>query len=160
MILKIIFWLMVLAGGALVLATVFCVLRSLYRFIFLRFHYSDARQSVGEITDMDYTPPRYVSNGKTTTYHAEKNTVNIKTDQKHTEIDSDDLYQRCRIGDKVKLTYQVRYAEPRFWNGELSLDGFRLISVRCPRKQIVNFNNEKPVSRKVSYLEEISGIRK
>jgi hypothetical protein len=124
-----------------VLYATYQLLKFLYRIIFFKFSFGELKISNGKVLGMHYEASH--SNGKTTT--PEKNEVCFQTDIKETTIDSDDLYQRVRIGEGVKVQYQERYIKPRFWDGSWSLDGYRLISVTSQLKQEVSFNDKKPI---------------
>lgn len=129
---------------------VFMLLAWIAKMIFYEFSYAAAKQYKGEVIEMEYTPPRttVVSTGKTTTtqYHPEKNVVIFKTELKTTEVDSDKLYQRVRIGESVLVRSQGVYAKPRFWHGQWEYDGERLISVTSEKNQTVEFNDEQPAT--------------
>lgn len=123
----------------------FHVTNFLVRLIFFRFSFGPLSESTGKVTDMEYVPPRTTYNGKTTTTTPEKNHVYFKTDQGETSLDSDELYQRVRIGEDIQVKYQERFKKPRFWNGKWKEDGLRLISVTNKYDDTVDFNDEKPV---------------
>lgn len=122
----------------------FCILHWLFRVIVYSFHYGPVKTSKGKVTNMDYTPARTTYNGVTAVRSSEKNIVYFTTDQGSTEVDSDLLYQRVRIGESIKVTYQNRYKQSR-WDGRVSPDGMRLLSIQSRLKQVVNFNDPKPV---------------
>lgn len=79
-----------------------------------KWEYSQTKEDKGVITDMRYTPSRTTTsyNGKSTstTYHAEKNVVYIKTEKLgEFSRNSSRLYQRVRIDDEVIIKYQKRF---------------------------------------------------
>lgn len=120
------------------------------KMIFYKTYYAEMKEHKGEVIEMKYTPPRttVTSTGKTTTttHHPEKNVVIFKTDLKETEVDSDKLYQRVRIGESVLVKSQAKYIKPRYWQGEMEYDGDMLVSVTSEKNQTVQFNDEKPVT--------------
>lgn len=134
---------------------VFMFVAWLCRIIFYEFSYAPAKTYKGEVIEMEYTPPRTTTsfNGKstTTTHHPEKNVVIFKTDLKTTEVDSDKLYQRVRIGESVTVKSQPRFMKPRFWQGNWEEDGEMLVSVTSEKNQTVEFNDEEPVTYRRGY---------
>jgi len=136
--------------GVAILYFVAILIHSLYRLIFYNFYFDSVKKTDGKVVDMKYEPSRTytTTTGKTTTTHRtpEKNRVIIKTKIKTSDIDSDRLYQRCRIGDTLVVHYQERYSEPRFWLGPIKLDGHRLIKIKCPKNESVVFNDVKPTT--------------
>ncbi len=129
------------------LVVVGLVVWGLYWLICFESGYSAVKTCKGEVTDMDYTPSRTVHTGKSTIHHAEKNEVSIKSPVKETTLDSDELYQRVRIGESVTIKYQEQYLKPRFWEGSWSFSSYRLISVKSERDLEVEFNDVKPTTR-------------
>lgn len=131
---------------------VFMLLAWIARMIFYEFSYDRIKEYKGEVVEMEYTPPRTTStyNAATksmqTTHHPEKNVVIFKTELKTTEVDSDKLYQRVRIGESVLVKSQARYIRPRYWSGQWEYDGEMLVSVTSEKNQTVLFNDEEPVT--------------
>jgi hypothetical protein len=154
------FFVILLVAG-IVLFLAWLVLSWLYRVIFYRKHYGAVKTDKGEITNMKFTPERTwytttTTNGITSTHRhhePEKNYVYIKTDEWDMAIDSDRLYQRCRIEDEVKVTYQNVYLEPRFWSGKLKKYTYRINKVLCPKDKTVDFNKTKPISHEALLVE-------
>lgn len=140
-----------LVVAALVGALIFMFTVWLCRVIFYDFSYGPIKSYKGEVIEMEYTPPRTTTtfNGKftTTSTTPEKNVVQMKTELGEFEVDSDRLYQRVRIGESVTVVSQERFMKPRFWEGQWEYDGQRLLTVTSEKKQTVEFNDEKPVSR-------------
>lgn len=136
-----------LALVVIVAACLLAFLNWVYRSLFFDFSFKPIKTYVGKVLSMEYEAPKTytTSNGKTTTVHhvSEKNYVTFKTEVGETTLDSDSLYQRVRIGETVWVKSQERYIKPKFWNGEWSFDGNRLISVMSEKDQVVEFNNEK-----------------
>lgn len=123
----------------------------LYRIICYNFYFDNPRKVDGKVVDMKYEPSQTYTttdgnNVTSTHYTPEKNRVIFKTKVKTSDIDSDKLYQRCRIGDDLVVHYQDRYSEPRFWSGPIQMDGHRLIKIECPKDETVLFNDVKPTT--------------
>lgn len=133
--------------AVVLVAALFTFLNWVYRNLFFDFSFKPIKTHIGKVLNMEYEAPRTqtVFNGKTTTVHhtPEKNKVTFKTEVGETTLDSDTLYQRVRIGETVWVRSQERYIQPKFWHGEWSFDGNRLISVMSEKDQIVEFNDEK-----------------
>lgn len=133
--------------GALAIMVVLYVLYKIISYtlmrIFYSFKYSELKVIEGKITDMKYQPKRttYSGKGVVTTY-SEKNKVFFSSHLKNSVIDSDKLYQRVRIGEKIEIRYQERYTLPRFWQGSYKLHGYRLISISSVLGEKVVFNEE------------------
>lgn len=155
-------------AGLVILWLLGLLIHWLFMLIFFSFHYGEIHVLPGKVVDMDYTASytTYTTstvNGITSTtshYHPEKNEVMIEVAGTTHHIDSDKLYQRSRIGDKVKFTFQNCYHLPRFWAGELKMDSTRILRVDCPNDNSVLFDDPKPVDHNVVRIEENNELRK
>lgn len=138
--------------AVLILVLVGMILIGLARLIFLSFTYGEVKTMPGKIVDQDFTAGTTHShtqpNGVTTfSRTADSFEVTIETELKTTVVEAEALFMRCRIGEAVELTYQDRFATPRFWNGETKLDGHRLLKIKA-QGGVVRFNSKKPVVQK------------
>lgn len=142
----------IVAIAALTLAGVliFCFLEWTYKTVFFDAAYDKAVTYNGEVTDMEYVPPRshVTMAGKTpiTSHTPEKNVVHISSPVGREEINSDELYQRVRVGESVKIRYQNKYLRPKYWQGDWKLDEKIVISVTSEKAQTVDFSKEKETS--------------
>lgn len=125
------------------------------KLIFYSFAYDPALDHKGKVKDMryraSYVTTQMVGKTMTTTYHPAQNWVRFETEVADTEIDSESLYQRVRIGESVTVRSQKIFIKPRFWDGEWKYDGDRLISVTSEKDLQVDFNDEKPSINRGKY---------
>jgi hypothetical protein len=104
--------------------------------------YSDIKEDVGIVDDMEYTPSKSTYNAatKSTTYTSEKNEVIVKFEKMGVqEYDSDKLYQRVRIDDKVTAKYVEKYRVERDNPYNRVLTSYVTKSVTSPTGRTVSF---------------------
>lgn len=147
-------WIVIVLLWALGLFLAFALLSWIARVTFYRFSYGPAKESEGKVTKMRYRSGYYtntvVSTGRSTTvvptYHPPTNNVTFETPQGTSTVDSEALYGLVKRGEKIKVKYQDRYAQPRFWQGEWEHDGYRLLRITDSQDDSVIFNKAKPVN--------------
>lgn len=142
-------FMLLVVGVAAIL--IYSLLSWLFTIIFYNFSYSAPVTYPGKVIDMKYIPPQIytqIHNSNKTSYTTthttpEKNQVTFQTEKATTTIDSEELYQRVRIGEDIKVISQSEYIKPKYWDGKWEYKGERLIRILCYKDQIVEFNDEK-----------------
>lgn len=118
----------------------------LYNLLVFKRSYGIVITMEGKVTDMDYIPPRTSShyNGKTvvTTTKPAIHEVEIETSLAKSVVESVELYQRVRIGEKITVKSQERFKMTRLVGKKWKKDGFRLISITSVLGETINFNKE------------------
>jgi hypothetical protein len=143
--------------GAVLVGLIGWLLFQLWIYVAFKSHYGLVHTVEGRVTNMNYvaayttTTTTYVNNQPMiqTQYHPAQNQVYVSIPEKQLYYDSSTLYQRVRIGEKVTVVYQEEWLEPRFWTGKLKYDSIYTISVTSEKNEMVIFNEEKSVSKKL-----------
>ncbi|HLD91077.1 MAG TPA: hypothetical protein VI911_08710 [Patescibacteria group bacterium] len=115
---------------------------NIYWHLNYKYEYSDAKETTGIVTDMNYRASYMITvfNGKTinTIHHPEKNEVYIYIESLNLkkEFDSSKLYQLVRIDDTIKITYKECYIVKKDYSKKKTLDSYEILTITTPKGRI------------------------